>query len=61
LTYVTGTTMSEFLEDGREIHQVDILSHHFVVTTAEEDFNPEKKTLFATKLWEGAKVISIRA
>jgi hypothetical protein len=45
-----------FLDDGRELHRVSVRSHHFEVTTAEADFNPEKKTLFATKLWEGAKV-----
>ena len=43
-------------DDDRQHHSVEVLGHTFELTTAEDDFNPEKKTLFATHVWEGSKV-----
>ncbi len=45
-------------DDDRESHHVEINGISIELTTSENDFNSEKKTLFATKVWEGAKVLS---
>jgi predicted nicotinamide N-methyase len=48
------------MEDHEEedIIRLDISDHNFLLSTAAEEYNFEKKTLFATVIWEGSKVLS---
>lgn len=46
------------MEFGEDDILVEVGGRTFVLTTAEDDFNPEKKTLFATFIWNGAKVLA---
>lgn len=44
--------------EQNEVSEVKIKNMTFIVRIAEDDFNIEKKTLFATHIWNGAKILS---
>lgn len=46
-------------EDSQEEREtISIGPHLFHVFTAEDDFNKERKTLFATYIWNGSKTLA---
>lgn len=45
-------------ESDDEAQDISIGEHVFHITTAEDDFNKDKITLFATHLWTGGKVLA---
>ena len=43
---------------GEDTEILEILGHRFSIATAPDDFNADKKTLFATMVWNGSKVLA---
>ena len=62
-THILGTLFNDMSVTGdddniEESCNVEIADHIFYVATAENEYNCGKKTLFATHIWSGAKILT---
>lgn len=60
ISNITGSAITQVEnEEGDYVYTVHLHSSHSIeLCTAEDDFNKEKKTLFATHIWNGSTVLA---